>query len=452
MQSGKWRVMATAVLAVWVAGAAGSGGTQEKAAEGPAAKALEVDLGTVYLTRPVGPAMARRVAVQGRLPGPGFVELDPSACTVGPFGDAQACTRRATVRLAVRFVALGASDPAGRGRRAFRIEGEGWPAEGHGYVLVTPGGDGGPFRLVVQEGDDDGRRVITLEPRIREAVAAPAPVPRAKYRAERSSGVVTLHAEGRMPDMGYRVWLEIAPTTAFPPEYRLMCHRSAEAAAQVITPFHATATFTAGEDVRSVVVHDGAGRHEVPIEPVPPAFSSKFAYVGVKKCKICHLRIFKSWEQTKMARAMNALRPGVAVEAKKKHGLDWERDYTGDPSCLPCHTTGYGRPGGYAVPPEDDRGAQRRAESLTGVGCEACHGPGDVYIKTFKEIQKTRRPYSVEELRKVGLVVPADTHCRRCHSSRSPTYDPSVPFDYAKMVGKTAEIHVHEVMKQRRRD
>ena len=63
---------------------------------------------------------------------------------------------------------------------------------------------------------------------------------------------------------------------------------------------------------------------------------AKYTYVGTNKCKKCHLPEYRSWAKTKMGKAFATLKPGSAVEAKKKHGLDPEKDYTTDESCLKC--------------------------------------------------------------------------------------------------------------------
>ncbi|MDQ7053398.1 MAG: cytochrome c family protein [candidate division KSB1 bacterium] len=75
--------------------------------------------------------------------------------------------------------------------------------------------------------------------------------------------------------------------------------------------------------------------------------TNEFAFVGTQKCKKCHLKQYKSWKKTKMASTFDVLKPGVRAEAKKKAGLDPDKDYTTDKECLPCHTTGYGKPGGF---------------------------------------------------------------------------------------------------------
>ena len=49
---------------------------------------------------------------------------------------------------------------------------------------------------------------------------------------------------------------------------------------------------------------------------------------------MCHLKEWKSWSQTKMAQAFEQLKPGERTEAKKTAGLDPDKDYTQDETCL----------------------------------------------------------------------------------------------------------------------
>ena len=123
-----------------------------------------------------------------------------------------------------------------------------------------------------------------------------------------------------------------------------------------------------------------------------------YSYVGTNKCKRCHLAEHRSWKKTKMAQTLETLKPGNAVEVKKKYGLDPAKDYSTDQGCLNCHTTGYDHQGGYAIPDPEDKKAVRRAKKLAGVGCESCHGPGSAYIDVFMDIFKSKRQYKVEEL------------------------------------------------------
>jgi len=174
--------------------------------------------------------------------------------------------------------------------------------------------------------------------------------------------------------------------------------------------------------------------------------SSEFAYVGHNKCKKCHIKEFKSWESTKMANAIETLKPGIDVEMKKKHGLDPDKDYSTDAKCLKCHTTGFGHEGGYQIPAPGDATAEKQAKNLAGVGCEACHGPGSKYLELFEEIFKSKRQYKVTELYALGLQKIGPDACTGCHNEESPTFE---GFDYEKLVNQPGQIHEHVPMKQR---
>ncbi len=174
----------------------------------------------------------------------------------------------------------------------------------------------------------------------------------------------------------------------------------------------------------------------------------KFKYVGSKSCKMCHSSVeHKSWTKTKMGQAFDTLKPGNAKEAKVKHNLDPEKDYTQDATCLKCHTTGFGHAGGYVIPDPKDKKAVRKAKKLQNVGCESCHGPGSEYNKLFREIMQTQRKYKVEELYAVGLQKITKDTCTACHNEHSPTIDAGAPFDFETM--KDKDLHERQEMKQR---
>lgn len=174
---------------------------------------------------------------------------------------------------------------------------------------------------------------------------------------------------------------------------------------------------------------------------------SPYAYVGNKKCKKCHIKQYKSWEKTRMAKAFEILRPGNNKEQKEKFHLDVGKDYTKDEKCIKCHTVGYSKLGGYAMPDLDDKKAVRKAKKFEGVGCECCHGPGGEYIKVFDEILKSKRKYRVEELYAVGLREIGESVCTTCHNEESPSVNPGDPFDYQKR--KDDGTHEHYPLKQR---
>jgi hypothetical protein len=127
-------------------------------------------------------------------------------------------------------------------------------------------------------------------------------------------------------------------------------------------------------------------------------------YVGTKKCKVCHGKQFKSWEQTKMAKAFDLLKP----EEQKK------------PDCQSCHTTGLGKEGGFKNLEE--------TPAMVGVQCEACHGPGSIYFRVMKDKEKRTAG---------GLLEQTAAVCEVCHNKKSPTYKEPFKFD------KNAGIHEH---------
>ncbi len=159
--------------------------------------------------------------------------------------------------------------------------------------------------------------------------------------------------------------------------------------------------------------------------------SSKGAtYIGVKKCKSCHFKQWNSWRKTKMAMAFEVLKPGVRSEEKIKLKFDPNNDYTRDDTCLGCHTSGFGIPGGYIVPAEGDDQAQKQAKDNAGVTCEGCHGPGSKANEIQEDIKKNKRPYKFAELRAVGFQKAEVRSCTPCHNTSDPGKEPGYHFPY----------------------
>jgi len=154
---------------------------------------------------------------------------------------------------------------------------------------------------------------------------------------------------------------------------------------------------------------------------VSPAVAQDVAtpdFAGVKSCAKCHRKVYKSWKKSKMAMALDILKPGERAEMKKKAGLDPQKDYTKDTTCLPCHTTGYGKTGGFV--------SMEKTPLMVGISCEACHGPGKVYNKIMK---KRGRVYQKEELLQAGFNDDPRKSCEQCHNDKSPTRKFQDPFD-----------------------
>ncbi len=146
-------------------------------------------------------------------------------------------------------------------------------------------------------------------------------------------------------------------------------------------------------------------------------------YRGAKKCKLCHMKIYKAWQKTDHAKAMEKLKPGIAAEAKKKAKLDPEKDYTADPACIQCHTTG-------------------NNPALAGIQCEACHGPGMKYSANSimnKSKWKKDPEGQLKLALEAGLILkPDEKACLTCHNDKSPTF---AGFDFAAQKDKGGHEH-----------
>ena len=143
------------------------------------------------------------------------------------------------------------------------------------------------------------------------------------------------------------------------------------------------------------------------------ADASKFNYIGVKKCKMCHKgekkgNIFEKWQERKHSKAYATLATDESKEVAKKAGIKGDPQQAAE--CLVCHVTGYNAPD-----------AQKDA-TLTleeSVSCEACHGPGSAY-KSMK-VMKGITAGTVKGC-DFGLVDPDEEVCVQCHNPKSPTY------------------------------
>lgn len=154
------------------------------------------------------------------------------------------------------------------------------------------------------------------------------------------------------------------------------------------------------------------------LQPAPVTIGGeeeKPEYVGMARCKMCHNRASSgkyvdSWEETLHAKAFEALKGG---EQK-------------DPKCLPCHTTGYGEPGGFASLEETPK--------MVGVQCEVCHGPGELHIKS--------KPDNVIP----NQGVPTEETCVKCHREEgNPNWNPE---KYTKPDGTKTGFYFEEAVKK----
>jgi len=134
------------------------------------------------------------------------------------------------------------------------------------------------------------------------------------------------------------------------------------------------------------------------------------AFIGVKKCAMCHKgdakgTVHEKWLATKHANAFKTL-------VDKKDGSEKKAE------CLACHTTGYGK-GGYAIDAVT-------AVEYEGVQCEACHGGGADYKMVHNK--------DLAAAAKAGFVaVPNVETCKTCHNEKSPTFKKDKPFVFEEM-------------------
>ena len=120
----------------------------------------------------------------------------------------------------------------------------------------------------------------------------------------------------------------------------------------------------------------------------PPPKKGERSFVGNDACAECHEEAIAFWEKSKHAHAWETL-----VDAKKQYDL----------SCISCHVTGWGEPGGVC---RVDKAAGRED-----VGCESCHGPGSQHVDDQEK---------ASVLLKMG-----DAGCKTCHTPEN-----STAFDY----------------------
>lgn len=135
----------------------------------------------------------------------------------------------------------------------------------------------------------------------------------------------------------------------------------------------------------------------------------RFNYVGVELCKLCHRKKelgnqFDVWTNTHHSKAFYTLGTPEAREIAANLGIN---DPQQSGKCLRCHSTCHAFT-------EENVATDLRLED--GVQCESCHGPGEEY--TYLEVME-----DLEDAKAMGLVMPTEETCRKCHNPESPTWD-----------------------------
>ncbi len=159
----------------------------------------------------------------------------------------------------------------------------------------------------------------------------------------------------------------------------------------------------------------------------PAAAAVKGAdYVGAKMCSMCHPKEYKSWQETKHAKAFAGL-SGAPESTIKKMAAMLKIEVKGSPAtvegCVRCHVTGYKLTGGY---PRADNLKNAAVENVT---CEACHGPGS----------KHKAAALADKKKMINRMVSAAL-CTQCHTAE---ITPGFKFEEYKARG----VHKVEVKK-----
>ena len=98
--------------------------------------------------------------------------------------------------------------------------------------------------------------------------------------------------------------------------------------------------------------------------PAGAAAEAAARYVGSQRCKECHEEQYASFEKySRKAHSFGSVRAMAAklTPAEIKQ-------------CYKCHTTGYGKPGGFR--------SEAETPQLKNAGCEVCHGPGSIHVES----------------------------------------------------------------------
>ena len=129
-------------------------------------------------------------------------------------------------------------------------------------------------------------------------------------------------------------------------------------------------------------------------------------HVGSLACQSCHTKEFETWKASPHAHAV------ATLEAKGE---------ATNTECLQCHTTAYGKPGGF---PEGAKVADHG--DLASVGCESCHGPGGDHIG--------------ENAKRVGTILSLGDKCdscailKVCGSCHDDANDPGFQFEVEQRI------------------
>ena len=117
----------------------------------------------------------------------------------------------------------------------------------------------------------------------------------------------------------------------------------------------------------------------------PMSALAENAYVGTAACKDCHEEQYDNF--TKYAKKAHSDR-SIKIMASDLSEAELAQ-------CYGCHTTGYGKPGGFV--------SYEKTPHVADAGCEVCHGPGQEHVESGGDTELIKGKLTMED-------------CQGCHN------------------------------------
>lgn len=174
--------------------------------------------------------------------------------------------------------------------------------------------------------------------------------------------------------------------------YPCECEKNIKSNRMVFNRQNINKKMQTAEDVKLKAIEDIKANNVVVMPRV--IYSEKFQnikFVGAEKCRLCHSVEYRKWQKTKHASAYGDME--IHYEEEKTEN---QKDKIEKTACESCHTTGYGYKYGFSD--------KQSTNSLIGVQCEVCHGPGGDHCKNPKQVCMTFGDNPIPE-----------SLCKSCH-------------------------------------
>lgn len=166
---------------------------------------------------------------------------------------------------------------------------------------------------------------------------------------------------------------------------------------------------------------DAGKVYKADMKPPSAAVAKAAEYVGVNKCKMCHLKQYKAWQETRHASALVNLRKADAkatADMAARLKVELKGPAAQNDACVGCHVTAFHLAGGF--PAADST----KTAGVSNVTCEACHGPGSLHASAP----------AAEKKKFIAKAVGA-AMCMQCHT---PAMSPN--FKYEEYVKRGVHV------------